>query len=200
MEVDGGAEDAHATAELTPEGVAQLRHGHGERTWEVLTGRGRWRRHARRPERTPRVARRPAGPRQRGAGRRRRGADFWRRRVSIGVTPEPSLATERRAGESSELLESRACWCVMKAIAARAAEMAGVARPPDACSARKGVAAWRRCRGSGHPSSWVSSPTDRAADESPVGSCDARELATARCARLDPYASFGRPGGAVARA
>lgn len=36
VEVDGGAEEARAIAELIPEGMAQLWHGHGQRTWEVL--------------------------------------------------------------------------------------------------------------------------------------------------------------------
>lgn len=36
VEVDGGAEDARAVAELIPAGMAQLWHGYGERTWEVL--------------------------------------------------------------------------------------------------------------------------------------------------------------------
>jgi uncharacterized protein (DUF849 family) len=36
VEVDGGAEDARAIAELIPAGVPQLWHGYGERTWEVL--------------------------------------------------------------------------------------------------------------------------------------------------------------------
>ncbi|MHB8243497.1 MAG: 3-keto-5-aminohexanoate cleavage protein [Solirubrobacteraceae bacterium] len=36
VEVDGGAEEARAVAELIPEGVAQLWHGVGERTWEVI--------------------------------------------------------------------------------------------------------------------------------------------------------------------
>jgi uncharacterized protein (DUF849 family) len=38
VEVDGGAEDAQAIAELIPAGVPQLWHGYGERTWEVLAG------------------------------------------------------------------------------------------------------------------------------------------------------------------
>jgi len=37
IEVDGGAEDAWAIAERVPEGVAQLWHGSGERTWEVIS-------------------------------------------------------------------------------------------------------------------------------------------------------------------
>jgi uncharacterized protein (DUF849 family) len=36
VEVDGGAEDAHAIAELIPAGIPQLWHGYDERTWEVL--------------------------------------------------------------------------------------------------------------------------------------------------------------------
>jgi len=36
IEVDGGADDARAIAGLVPQGVAQLWHGYGERTWEVL--------------------------------------------------------------------------------------------------------------------------------------------------------------------
>jgi uncharacterized protein (DUF849 family) len=36
VEVDGGAEDARAIAELIPAGVPQLWHGYGERTWDVL--------------------------------------------------------------------------------------------------------------------------------------------------------------------
>ena len=36
VEVEGGAEDARAIAELIPAGVPQLWHGYGERTWEVL--------------------------------------------------------------------------------------------------------------------------------------------------------------------
>lgn len=36
VEVSGGAEQAHAVAELVPAGVAQLWHGFGERTWEVI--------------------------------------------------------------------------------------------------------------------------------------------------------------------
>ena len=36
VEVDGGAEDARAIAELIPAGVPQLWHGYGERTWNVL--------------------------------------------------------------------------------------------------------------------------------------------------------------------
>jgi uncharacterized protein (DUF849 family) len=36
VEVDGGADDARAIAELLPSGMPQLWHGYGERTWEVL--------------------------------------------------------------------------------------------------------------------------------------------------------------------
>jgi uncharacterized protein (DUF849 family) len=36
VEVDGGAEDARAVAERVPDGVAQLWHGYGPLTWEVL--------------------------------------------------------------------------------------------------------------------------------------------------------------------
>jgi uncharacterized protein (DUF849 family) len=36
VEVDGGVEDARAIAELVPEGVPQLWHGYGERTWDVM--------------------------------------------------------------------------------------------------------------------------------------------------------------------
>jgi uncharacterized protein (DUF849 family) len=37
VEVDGGVQDARALAELIPDGVAQLWHGYGERTWEVIS-------------------------------------------------------------------------------------------------------------------------------------------------------------------
>jgi uncharacterized protein (DUF849 family) len=37
VEVDGGAEEARAVAQLIPYGVAQLWHGYGERTWEVVS-------------------------------------------------------------------------------------------------------------------------------------------------------------------
>jgi uncharacterized protein (DUF849 family) len=37
VEVDGGADDARAIAELVPEGVPQLWHGSDERTWEVIS-------------------------------------------------------------------------------------------------------------------------------------------------------------------
>jgi uncharacterized protein (DUF849 family) len=36
VEVEGGADDAHAIAERIPREVRQLWHGFGERTWEVL--------------------------------------------------------------------------------------------------------------------------------------------------------------------
>ena len=36
VEVDGGAEEARAIAQLVPDGIAQLWHGYGERTWEVI--------------------------------------------------------------------------------------------------------------------------------------------------------------------
>lgn len=36
VEVTGGAEEARALSELIPAGVAQLWHGYGQRTWEVL--------------------------------------------------------------------------------------------------------------------------------------------------------------------
>ncbi len=36
VEVDGGAAEARAIAQLVPGGTAQLWHGYGERTWEVL--------------------------------------------------------------------------------------------------------------------------------------------------------------------
>jgi uncharacterized protein (DUF849 family) len=36
VEVEGGAPEARAIAELIPAGVAQLWHGYGERTWKVL--------------------------------------------------------------------------------------------------------------------------------------------------------------------
>jgi uncharacterized protein (DUF849 family) len=36
VEVDGGADEARAVAQLIPPGVAQLWHGYGERTWEVV--------------------------------------------------------------------------------------------------------------------------------------------------------------------
>jgi uncharacterized protein (DUF849 family) len=37
VEVSGGAQEAHAIAQLIPDGVPQLWHGYGERTWEVLS-------------------------------------------------------------------------------------------------------------------------------------------------------------------
>jgi uncharacterized protein (DUF849 family) len=37
VEVDGGAEQARAVAQLLPAGVPQLWHGYGERTWEVVS-------------------------------------------------------------------------------------------------------------------------------------------------------------------
>lgn len=37
VEVDGGADDARAISGLIPEGVPQLWHGSGERTWEVIS-------------------------------------------------------------------------------------------------------------------------------------------------------------------
>ena len=40
VEVDGGAEQAMAIAELIPQGVPQLWHGTGERTWEVISAAG----------------------------------------------------------------------------------------------------------------------------------------------------------------
>jgi uncharacterized protein (DUF849 family) len=40
VEVDGGPQDARAIAELIPEGVQQLWHGSGERTWEVISAAG----------------------------------------------------------------------------------------------------------------------------------------------------------------
>jgi uncharacterized protein (DUF849 family) len=36
VEVDGGVEEARAVAQLVPEGVPQLWHGYGPRTWEVV--------------------------------------------------------------------------------------------------------------------------------------------------------------------
>jgi uncharacterized protein (DUF849 family) len=36
VEVDGGVDEARAIAALVPEGVPQLWHGYGERTWEVV--------------------------------------------------------------------------------------------------------------------------------------------------------------------
>jgi uncharacterized protein (DUF849 family) len=40
VEVDGGVEDAWAIARLIPDGVPQLWHGYGERTWEVISAAG----------------------------------------------------------------------------------------------------------------------------------------------------------------
>ncbi len=40
VEVDGGADDARAIAELIPAGIAQLWHGSGRRTWEVISAAG----------------------------------------------------------------------------------------------------------------------------------------------------------------
>jgi uncharacterized protein (DUF849 family) len=37
VEVDGGAEEARAIAQLIPVEVPQLWHGYGERTWEVIS-------------------------------------------------------------------------------------------------------------------------------------------------------------------
>lgn len=37
VEVDGGVEQARAVARLIPDGVPQLWHGYGERTWEVVS-------------------------------------------------------------------------------------------------------------------------------------------------------------------
>jgi uncharacterized protein (DUF849 family) len=36
VEVDGGVEEARAIAQLIPDGVPQLWHGYGERTWEIV--------------------------------------------------------------------------------------------------------------------------------------------------------------------
>jgi uncharacterized protein (DUF849 family) len=36
VEVDGGADEARAIAQLIPQGVPQVWHGYGERTWEVV--------------------------------------------------------------------------------------------------------------------------------------------------------------------
>jgi uncharacterized protein (DUF849 family) len=36
VEVDGGVDEARAIAELVPDGVPQLWHGYGERTWKVV--------------------------------------------------------------------------------------------------------------------------------------------------------------------
>ena len=40
VEVDGGADDARAIADLIPAGVAQLWHGSGAQTWEVIAAAG----------------------------------------------------------------------------------------------------------------------------------------------------------------
>jgi uncharacterized protein (DUF849 family) len=40
VEVDGGAADARAIAQLIPDGLPQLWHGYGERTWEVVSAAG----------------------------------------------------------------------------------------------------------------------------------------------------------------
>jgi uncharacterized protein (DUF849 family) len=40
IEVDGGADEARAIAELIPAGIRQLWHGSGERTWEVVSAAG----------------------------------------------------------------------------------------------------------------------------------------------------------------
>jgi uncharacterized protein (DUF849 family) len=37
VEVDGGVDEARAIAQLIPDGVPQLWHGYGERTWEVIS-------------------------------------------------------------------------------------------------------------------------------------------------------------------
>jgi uncharacterized protein (DUF849 family) len=37
VEVDGGMDEAQAVAQLIPEGLPQLWHGFGERTWEIIT-------------------------------------------------------------------------------------------------------------------------------------------------------------------
>ena len=36
IEVDGTADNARAVAELVPDGVPQLWHGYGARTWEIV--------------------------------------------------------------------------------------------------------------------------------------------------------------------
>jgi uncharacterized protein (DUF849 family) len=36
IEVDGSADEARAVARLIPDGISQLWHGYGERTWEVI--------------------------------------------------------------------------------------------------------------------------------------------------------------------
>ena len=40
VEVDGGADDARAIAELIPKGVPALWHGSGDQTWEVIAAAG----------------------------------------------------------------------------------------------------------------------------------------------------------------
>jgi uncharacterized protein (DUF849 family) len=40
VEVEGGADQARAVAQLVPNGVSQLWHGTGERTWEVIAAAG----------------------------------------------------------------------------------------------------------------------------------------------------------------
>jgi uncharacterized protein (DUF849 family) len=40
VEVEGGAEEARAVAQLIPDGVPQLWHGYGEKTWEVISAAG----------------------------------------------------------------------------------------------------------------------------------------------------------------
>jgi uncharacterized protein (DUF849 family) len=37
VEVDGGVQEARAIADLVPDGIPQLWHGYGERTWEVIS-------------------------------------------------------------------------------------------------------------------------------------------------------------------
>ncbi len=40
VEVEGGAEEARAVAQLIPDGVPQLWHGYGEQTWAVISAAG----------------------------------------------------------------------------------------------------------------------------------------------------------------
>jgi uncharacterized protein (DUF849 family) len=40
VEVDGGVEEARLIADLIPDGIPQLWHGYGERTWEVISAAG----------------------------------------------------------------------------------------------------------------------------------------------------------------
>ena len=40
VEVEGGAEEARAVAQLVPDGVPQLWHGYGAQTWEVISAAG----------------------------------------------------------------------------------------------------------------------------------------------------------------